>query len=564
MLFEQIQAAALSANTQWKNPDIVNIFFSSSAEMAVSSLVLKSLQRALHDHGLPARLLATGPFGYHDLEPLLLIEKPGQPLIWYPAVTPETAAAILRDYLVKANPRPDLALCSVGSPQIQGIPDSSEMGLFSLQDRVALRNCGCIDPEDINDYISRAGGYSGLARVLRLAPAEVIHQMKKSGLRDAINGGDLAAEKWQACHEAERSPKYVICNALDFNPHAMTGRLLLEGDPHSVIEGVLIAAYAIGASQCIIAVDNRYGPAIRRLEKALKQVREYSLSGRHILGADFSVEIQVQELASSLVMAEDTALLSALDGRPAMPYVLPPFPSSGGLRNQPSLIHNIETFARVTSIFQDSSDRSSAGETDIRLNTHIVTLTGAVVHPYTVEVPSGASLRDLVENVGGAPPGRTPKAVQLGGPAGTFYNLESEDITVDLAALQQPGAVSDPATLEVFPVGLCPVEIARAALSFLHDQSCGKCVFCREGAYQMAAILEEISHNRGKPEDLDLLRELGEQMKLGSLCSLGKAAPDPVLSSLNLFKDDYLNHINEKRCSEGKANVSDTNAGNSG
>lgn len=548
----QIQAAALSSSTQQKNPDYAKVFLSSLADKTDITAVLKSLGRVVAENGVQAEICPTGSFGYYDLEPLLLVEKPGQPVIWYPAVTPASAAEIIREYLIKSNPIPQKALCSMGRVKIDGLPDSSELRLFSLQNRVALRNCGYIDPENIYDYILRAGGYSGLDRVTGMPPKEVLRELRESGLRDTSCEYDLTAERWTACLKAAGSKKYVICNAVDADPQVVTSRLLLESDPHSIIEGMLIAAYTIGASQCIIAVDNRYRYAINRLVKALKQAKNAGLSGERILDTGFNTEIQVKELETCLVLTEDTALLSALDGQPAMPYINPPFPSSAGLRNQLALIENIETFSRVSAVFQASSKRFFAGPINKGWTSKIVTLTGTVIHQYTIEVPLGTSIGDIVNDVGGgALDGKTIKAIQFGGPAGAFIKCESPDTFIDFESMQQAGAASGAGTLEIISGNPCALEMALKAISIVHEGSCGKCVFCREGTYQMAFILGEILKNRAGLEDLVVLRELGEYMKLGSLCRIGRMAPNPVLSNLKLFEDDFVTHTQEKRCPEG-------------
>ncbi len=386
----------------------------------------------------------------------------------------------------------------------------SEGPLFPFEKRIALRNCGRIDPTDINDYIRRGRGYGGLARCLRMNPAAAF----------AETGGN---SEWQAYAEAADNEKYVVCNAVDADPLARTARLLLESDLHAVLEGMLIAAYAVGASRCFVCVADEYRTAIERIDAAIAQMREYSLLGGRILDSEFSAEIEVRPVNRSLVLDEETALLCALEGKPPMPYL-----RTGALRlsGKPALIDDAEAFARISAITNGYGEFPP---------TRVITVAGA--HQYTVEVPTSTSLRTLVAEIAG---GKDVKAVQFGGPAGTFYDEKSLDTLI--------GDMDGSGTLKLFNANSCAVEMARNAATYLQEQSCGKCVFCRESTYQMSIILKDIAEGRGKPSDLDLLVELGEAMKSGSICDLGSRAADPVLSSIRLFRSEFESHITQKRC----------------
>ena len=549
MNFEQIHLKAEFDCHYLNDRDCIKIYVSSSANNSSSTGVLNVFKESVDRYSIKARIISTGSSGYYDLEPLTLIEKPDRPAILYRNITPEIASELVNDYLLSENPRADLALCSVGTDKIDHIPPISDLPLFNLQNRIVLRNCGYIDPEDINHYILRGKGYSGLFKALHMNRIDVIEELKRSGLRGRGGAGYPAAEKWKICHTTEESEKYVICNAVDADPRALTACLLLESDPHSVLEGMLIGAYAVGASQCIIVVNSGYDFAIKRLTRALEQMRQYSLLGNNIMDSTFSAEIEVKEVPASLVTGEETALLRSLEKKQAIPYFRTAYPAIRGLMNKPTLINNLETFANVSAIFQNSPEWYFGSGSEKSRGTKIITLSGDVFHKYTVEVPFGITLRSIINNIGGGvPDGRCIKAVQFGGPTGAYFNADSLDIHLDYDTMKEAGSIIGSGTIEVFDGDSCAVEMTRNVISYLQTQSCGKCVFCREGSYQMSDILTDISENRGRPQDLDLLIELGEGMKTGSICGLGQTAPNPVLSSIKLFRSDYDVHIKEKRC----------------
>jgi NADH-quinone oxidoreductase subunit F len=511
--------------------------------------VANTIQTEIDKHGIKAKVITTGSFGYFDLEPVLLIEKQGQPVILYHHVTPERASELFNDYLIKGNPRSDIAFCSIGRDKRENIPHASDLPLFNLQNRIALRNCGYINPENINHYILRGQGYQGLSKALQMNQQDMIEELSKSGLRGRGGAGYFTSDKWKICHEAEGSEKYLICNAIDADPRAHTSRLLLEGDPHSVLEGMLISAYAVGASRCIVCVNAEYGPVIKRLRKALEQMREYRLLGQNILDSNFSSDIDIKEVPSSFVSGEETAILRCLEEKQVMPYLRPPYPAHRGLAGKPTLINHLETMSNVSAIFQNDSQWYSGFGTEKSKGAKVITLSGNIVHPYTVEVPFGTTLRSMVEDIGGGvSKGKKIKAVQFGGPTGTFFTPDALNIQMDYETIGEAGSVIGSGTIEVFDNDSCAVEMTKNIISYIQTQSCGKCVFCREGSYQMSDILGDISEHLGKPQDLDLLIEIGEAMKIGCICGLGRTAPNPVLSSVKLFHNEYEVHIKEKRC----------------
>jgi NADH-quinone oxidoreductase subunit F len=549
MKFEEVYTKAESECAYLSDKSCIKIFIGSSIGHSAAADISNSFQAEIDRHHIKARVITTGSFGYYDLEPVVLIEKPGQPTILYNNVTPEIASGLVKDYLTKDNPRPDMALCSIGSEKTKNIPHVFDLPLFNLQKRIALCNCGFIDPENINHYILKGQGYSGLKKALQMNSQDMIEELKKSGLRGRGGAGFFTADKWKVCRDAEESEKYVICNAMDSDPRARTAQLLLESDPHSFLEGMLISAYAIGASHCFVYVNNENSLGIKRLRKALEQMREYGLLGQNILDSTFYSEIEIKEVAPSFISGEETALLRCMEEKQVMPYVRPPYPATNGFRNKPTLINHVETLSNVSAIFHNGSKWYSDFGTERSKGAKVMTLSGNAVHQYTVEVPFGTTLRSIVKDIGGGvSEGKTIKAVQFGGPTGSFLPADSLDIRIDYETMKEAESIIGSGTVKVFDSDSCAVEMTKDTLSYIHAQSCGKCVFCREGSYQMADILKDISEQMGKPQDLDLLIDLGEKMKIGCICGLGQTAPNPVLSSIKFFRNEYDVHIKEKRC----------------
>ena len=548
MNFEQVFATVASNCSYFNDRDCTKIYIGSKAYDSNTASIFNSVQAETNKHGIKASVITTGSFGYYDFEPILSINKPGQPTVLYKNINQETASSLISDFFIHDNPRPDIALCSIGSIKIDSIPSVSDLPLFHLQNRIALRNCGYIDPENINHYIQR-GGYSGLSKVLQMDQNDLIEELRKSGLRGRGGAGYFTANKWSVCHDAEGTEKYVICNAVDADPQALTARLLLESDPHSVLEGMLIGAYAVGASHCIVYLNAEYDIAISRLRKALEQMREYSLLGNNILDSTFSSEIELREVTASLVSGEETAILRFMEGKQAMPYIRTSYPAVNEFAGKPTLINNLETLSNVSAIFQNGSEWYSGFGTAKSKGTKVITLSGNIAHKYTVEIPFGTTLLSIVENIGGGVPnGKSVKAAQFGGPIGAFFAADSLDVPVDYESMDQLGSIVGSGTVRVFDSDSCAVEMTRDVTSYIQTQSCGKCVFCREGSLQLSDILQDIAEYKGRPQDLDLMIELGEAMKIGCICSIGETAPNPILSSIKLFRSDYDAHIHEKRC----------------
>ena len=460
MNFEEIYAAAAAASANLIGDRCAMVFISASSAVDFAPLV-DSIQKGLK-RSLEARVFRAGSMGYYNLEPMLLIEKPGRAGgIMYASVTPEAAPGLVEDYLARGSARPETALGSFGGESLDSIPRVSEIPLFNLQNRLALRNCGYIDPMNIDHYIVRGKGYAGLARAIRMGPAEVIGALRRSGLRDRDGEGRGTADKWQDGRNAAGSDKYIVCNAVDADPRSLTARLLLGSDPHVVLEGLLIGAYAVGAARCFICVDSEDRPGLEMLGKALQQMGRYNLLGRGILSSDFSVEIEIREVAAGLVAGEETALLRALEGKQALPC-LPTGPAAQpGYKGCPAVVNDIETLANVSGIFQNGPEWLSGAGAGESHGTKIVTVTDGE-KKLTVEVPFGTTLRTLVTDIGGH---REVEAVQFGGATGAFFTAAGLDVPITYEAMKKAGSDIGPGTAVIVGGGTCPVAMAREAVS---------------------------------------------------------------------------------------------------
>lgn len=549
MSMQKIITQARQENGSPDDNNYAKIYIASLPDDRIADSARAKIREAIERAGIKALVVAAGSFGYYDLEPLMVIEKPGKPAIVYANVNDKKVQDIASGYLVSDDGlKPETVLCGFGNEKIDGIQPASELPFFALQKRVVLRNCGFVDPGKIEDYILR-GGYKGLFRALEMGPRKVIEEIDRSGLRGRAGAGYLVADKLKTVASVESARKYVVVNAVDADPRSRTAQLLLSSDPHSVFEGVLIAAYAVGASQAVLCISSGKNAIAERLRAAVEQMKKYGLAGERILGADFSCTIEIREVTPSLVSGEETALLRSLAGRQAMPYLRPPFPAQEGHEGLPTVIHNIETLAGAAAVFQHGAAWFSAIGTEESKGTKIVTLSGAVVRQYTVEVPFGTTLDSVINGIGGGPPdGKHIKAVQIGGPAGSYVIADSLDTSLSFEAFNEAGMTIGSGTVEVIGKDVCAVEMMGSVTSYLREQSCGKCVFCREGSYQIAQIFEDISEQKGTQQDLILLQELGERMKTECICDFGRSVPVPVLSSIRLFRDDFDTHIKEKRC----------------
>ncbi len=504
----------------------------------------KALLQAMAEHGLneEVQLVETGCIGPCELGPVMVVYPEGA---FYVRLKPQDAAEIVQEHFLKGRPVRRL-LWAEKAPPPQQIP------FFARQKKVVLANCGTINPEKIEEYIA-VGGYEALGKALtQMTPEEVIAEVKKAGLRGRGGAGFPTGKKWEAVRAATGSPKYVICNADEGDPGAFMDRAVLEGDPHSVLEGMALAAYAVGAEKGFVYVRAEYPLAIKRLEVALAQARKLGLLGPNIFDTGFSFDVEIRIGAGAFVCGEETALIASIEGRRGEPRPRPPYPATHGLWGQPTLINNVETLANVPYIIREGGEKFAAVGTDGSKGTKVFALAGNVRNTGLVEVPMGITLRELVFDIGGGvPAGRQFKAVQIGGPSGGCLPASLLDVPVDYESLKQYGAIMGSGGLIVLDDSACMVNVAKFFLEFTSDESCGKCVPCRVGTQMMLGILRRIVRGEGTEEDLDELERIGQMVRAASLCGLGQTAPNPVLSTLRYFRDEYLAHVRDKACPAG-------------
>jgi NADH-quinone oxidoreductase subunit F len=518
---------------------VVKVGLASCGIAAGGQRVYDALKASLNDHGLKnVELRRTGCMGLCYSEVLVEVFPPQGRRVFYRNVTPEQVQRIVEEHIIGGEPVAEWV-----------IPADEIDNLLSKQRRIVLRNCGIIDPESIDDYLG-AGGYKAMEKVLHgMSPQEVIDEVTRSGLRGRGGAGFPTGVKWGFARKSPGSQKYVICNADEGDPGAFMDRSVLESDPHSVIEGMLIAAYAIGASEGYIYVRAEYPLAIHRLEIALAQARERGFIGEGILGSDFDFNISIRQGAGAFVCGEETALMMSIEGRRGMPNFRPPFPAQSGLWGKPTNINNVETLANVSWIILNGANAFNAHGTEKSKGTKVFALAGKIARGGLIEVPMGISLKEIVFDIGGGTSkGLDFKAVQIGGPSGGVIPASLAETPVDYESITQTGAIMGSGGLIVMDESACMVDVAKFFLNFTQDESCGKCTFCRIGTLRMLEVLDRITKGEGKEEDIEHLEELAQGVKKASLCGLGQTAPNPVLTTLRYFRDEYEAHINEKSC----------------
>ncbi|MEW6662336.1 MAG: NADH-ubiquinone oxidoreductase-F iron-sulfur binding region domain-containing protein [Bacillota bacterium] len=511
--------------------------------------VIAALEAKLQETGVDAILRQVGCAGMCHAEVLVDIIKPGHPRITYGHVTPDVARQLVEDYLLNNNPRPDLALGTSGEGSISGIPILADQPEHKYQTRVVLRNCGHIDPTSIDDYIAQEG-YKGLPIALAMAPEEIIQLIKKSGLRGRGGAGFPAGKKWESCLLAKNTEKYVICNADEGDPGAFMDRSVLEGDPHSVVEGMTIAGYTIGAAKGYLYVRAEYPLAVRQLRTAIAQAKERGFLGKNVLGSGFDFELEIFQGAGAFVCGESTALVMSIEGRRGMPRPLPrPRTTEEGLWGKPTLLNNVKTFACVPQIIYRGPEWfASIGSENCR-GTAVFALTGKIQKSGLIEVPMGTKLDTIINEIGGGVSGgRKLKAVQTGGPSGGCLPTSMLNLPVDFDSLTAAGSMMGSGGMVVLDDSTCMVDVAKYFLEFTLEESCGQCVPCRLGTEQMLKILHDICSGHGREGDIELLQQLGEGIIAGSICGLGQSAPNPVLSTIKYFREEYEAHIRDQRC----------------
>ncbi len=508
-----------------------------------------AIRRKLDEDGIEADLEQTGCIGMCFNEVLVDIVKPGYPRISYKHVTPEMAVELIDDWILGDDPRPDLAAAVIGESSFAGIPAWTELPYFRPQRRIVLHNCGFIDPESIDDYIAH-DGYVALTKVLTdMTPEDLIEQVKRSGLRGRGGAGFPPGLKWEFARKAPGELKYLIANSDEGDPGAFMDRSLGEGDPHSILEGMAIAGYAIGADKGFVYCRAEYPLAIQRFRLAISQAREYGLLGDHILGTDFDFDIELKEGAGAFVCGEETALMASIEGKRGEPRPRPPFPATSGLWGKPTNINNVKSYAFVPQIILRGADWFASMGTRRSKGTMVYALTGEVNRSGLIEVPMGSTLRDVIFSVGGGMrENKQFKAVQIGGPLGGCLPEELLDTPIDYESITETGAIMGSGGMIVVDEGTCMVEFTKFFLTFVAAESCGKCVPCRVGSLRMLEILMKITEGLGTLEDLKTLEELSQVMRTGSLCALGQLAPNPVLTTMKYFREEYMAHILHKYC----------------
>ena len=525
----------------------VKVGLASCGVAAGAKEVYLALEQYLKEKNKPVTLKKTACIGMCFEEPIVQFEGSELGSIHIGKANPETITQILEDYIAGKAPAENIILAE----KISG----KHNALLANQQRIVLRNCGIIDPECIEDYEAR-DGYKALQKALQMEKTAIIEEIKKSGLRGRGGAGFPTGLKWQFCASENSDKKYVICNADEGDPGAFMDRSTLEGDPHSVIEGMTIGAYAIGANEGYIYCRAEYPMALEHLKTAIAAAEKKNYLGKNILGSSFSFDLHIKEGAGAFVCGEETALMQSIEGKRGMPTLRPPYPAVKGLWGKPTNINNVETWANIPWIIMHGAQEFRKYGTEKSPGTKVFALAGKIAGSGLIEVPMGITLKDIIYKVGGGMKTSNPfKAVQMGGPSGGCIPAEKLDTIVDYDSITATGAIMGSGGMVVMDTGTCMVDVAKFFLNFTQNESCGKCTFCRIGTKRMLEILTRITEGKGELQDLEKLEELAVNIIKGSLCGLGQTAPNPVLTTLRYFKDEYLAHIVDKHCPAGVCNA---------
>lgn len=511
--------------------------------------VISAFKSELKAQGLEndVDVLETACIGLCYAEPLVEVRRAGEPSVLYSRVSPKDVGKLVKEHLVEGNPVASKAEAVMSDSEYMGIKPFSQHPMIALQKRIVLRNCGVIDPSSFEHYLAR-GGYKGIECAFSMSPEEVIEEMKASGLRGRGGAGFPTGVKWGFARASKSDEKYIICNADEGDPGAFMDRSVLEGDPHSVIEGLMVAGYAIGARHAYIYVRSEYPLAIERLRTAISQAEAAGLL-KHKFENGFEFEIKIKKGSGAFVCGEETSLMASIEGVRAMPRPKPPFPANSGLFKKPTNINNVETLAAVSSIMRDGAASYAALGSEKSKGTKTFSLAGKIQRTGLIEVEFGMKLGDIINSIGGGcADGRKFKAVQTGGPSGGCLTIEHMDLPVDYESLGSVGSIIGSGGMVVMNEDSCMVDVAKFFVSFTENESCGKCVPCRMGTQHIHAILEKITSGKGEMADIERLKKIAFTMKQSSLCGLGQTAPNPILTTLKYFEDEYIAHIKEKRC----------------
>ena len=532
----------LQSNTR----PVIYVGAGSCGRAAGAGEIIEAIEAHLKKSKVAAKIIEVGCIGPCYLEPLVDVQMPGRPRVSYSNVTPKRVVKILEGFFADNGIPKDHLAGHFGDGELDGVPRFFDQPMLAPQVRVVLRNCGIIDPENIDHYLAR-DGYQAIEKCLAISWKEVLETVKASGLRGRGGAGFPTWQKWRFCRETKADQRYLICNADEGDPGAFMNRSLIEGDPHALLEGMLIAAYTIGASQGYIYIRAEYPLAIERLRSAIGRMRKLGLLGENILGSDFSFDIKIKEGAGAFVCGEETALIASIEGKRGMPRTRPPFPAVSGLRGKPTIINNVETLATLPNILRNGAEWYNQFGTETSKGTKTFSLVGKVRRTGLIEVPLGMTLRQVIYDIGGGLI-KDFKAVQTGGPSGGCLGEEFLDTPIDYENLAAAGSIMGSGGLIVVDKDTCIVDTAKYFLTFTQHESCGKCVPCRVGTKHLVHILERICQGKGELEDIAKLEKLAGAIKGGSLCGLGQTAPNPVLSSLKYFREEFLAHIRDHRC----------------
>jgi NADH:ubiquinone oxidoreductase subunit F (NADH-binding)/NAD-dependent dihydropyrimidine dehydrogenase PreA subunit/(2Fe-2S) ferredoxin len=547
--FSHIQQEAME---EWQalqsgSDPVVYIGMGSCGLASGAGQVWEKVRKRISRSRQKVHLLKVGCIGPCYLEPFLDIKQPGSVRLSFNNVDPDKADQLLKGYIFGGETvfKP---LGHLGDPNehINGTKSFWSLPMLKNQKRIVLRNCGIIDPENIMHYIAR-DGFQGLINAFQKGPENVIKEIEIAGLRGRGGAGFPTYKKWQLCRDVKASPKYLICNADEGDPGAFMNRSLIEGDPFALLEGMMIAAYAIGAGFGYVYIRAEYPLAIERLKLAIRQMKDIGLIGKNILDSGFDFEIRLKEGAGAFVCGEETALISSIEGKRGMPRSRPPFPAVSGLHGNPTTINNVETLATIPNILRNGGQWFAGYGTDKSKGTKTFALVGKVRRTGLIEVPLGTTLREIIFDIGGGTL-KPFKAVQTGGPSGGCLSKEYLDLPIDYESLTAAGSIMGSGGLIIMDEHSCMVDVAKYFLRFTSKESCGKCTPCRIGTRKMVEILERITEGHGHPEDIVILENLAQTVKKGSLCGLGQTAPNPVMTTLKYFRNEYTAHIDKKRC----------------
>lgn len=516
---------------------------------AKSFKIKDALDSEIQKHNLEneVQIILTGCNGFCAQGPIMVVQPEG---VFYQMLTEDVIPHLVEEHLLKG--RPVKKLMFTPPKEKEPVPRMRDIGFFSKQRLIALRNRGLIDPEKIDEYIAR-DGYKALTKVLTsMTSEEVINEVKISGLRGRGGAGFPTGRKWEVCRKQPGKEKYIVCNGDEGDPGAFMDRSIIESDPHSVLEGMIIGAYAIGSNFGYIYIRNEYPLAVKRMLIAMDQAREYGLLGENILGSNFSFDVELKRGAGAFICGEETSLIASIEGRSPEPRQRPPFPAESGIFGKPTNINNVETWATVPEIINKSAKWFSSIGTETSKGTKVFSLVGKVKNTGLVEVPMGITLKEIIYDIGGGIiDDKKFKAVQTGGPSGGCIPESLIDLPIDYEKLTEVGSIMGSGGMIVMDENTCMVDVARYFFDFLRGESCGKCSSCREGIETMYEVLNDICDGNGKESDIETLSELAYAVKDASLCGLGQTAPNPVLSTIHYFKDEYEEHIKDKKCRSG-------------